>query len=87
MISVRLGTTDCIAVSDEYLIHQVLIERGEFFDARPNFLRFHLMFGGSKQNGNIGVNFWGNFGGKIGGVVTGYRRNVEGISEELTEGF
>ena len=52
MISLRLGTTDCISVSDEWLIHQVLIERGEHFDARPNFLRFHLMFGGSKQNGN-----------------------------------
>ena len=51
MVSLRLGTTNCVVLQSEESIRQALLTKADHFDSRPNFLRFHLMFGGSKKNG------------------------------------
>ena len=51
VVSLRLGTTNCVVLQSEESIRQALLTKADHFDSRPNFLRFHLMFGGSKKNG------------------------------------
>ena len=41
---------DCVVVSGAAESREVLIENAEDFDGRPEFRRFHLLFGGEKQN-------------------------------------
>ena len=51
MVGLRLGTTDCVVLQSEESIRQALVTKADHFDSRPNFFRFHIMFGGSKKNG------------------------------------
>lgn len=48
--SITLGTTPCIVVSSFPLIKEILITKGSHFGNRPNFLRFHMLFGGDRNN-------------------------------------
>jgi cytochrome P450 family 307 subfamily A len=48
--SITLGTTQCFVVSSYQLIKEVLITKGSHFGGRPNFARFHMLFGGDRNN-------------------------------------
>lgn len=45
-----LGTTRCLVVNNLELIREVLNQNGKFFGGRPDFLRFHTLFGGDRGN-------------------------------------
>ena len=48
--SITLGTTKCVVVNNFQLIKEVLITKGSQFGDRPNFIRFHKLFGGDRNN-------------------------------------
>lgn len=48
--TLTLGTTRCLIVNNLDLIREVLNQNGKFFGGRPNFLRFHKLFGGDRNN-------------------------------------
>jgi len=48
--SITLGTTPCVVVNSFHLIKEVLISKGSLFGDRPNFIRFHKLFGGDRNN-------------------------------------
>lgn len=48
--SMTLGSTRCVIVSNLDLIREVLNLNGKSFGARPDFLRFHKLFGGDRGN-------------------------------------
>lgn len=52
--SMTLGTTKCLVVNNLDLIREVLNQNGKYFGARPDFLRFHKLFGGDRSN----CKFW-----------------------------
>lgn len=45
-----LGTTPCVVVNNFPLIKEVLITKGSHFGGRPDFIRFHKLFGGDRNN-------------------------------------
>jgi cytochrome P450 family 307 subfamily A len=51
VVGLRLGLMRCAVVQNDELIREVLITKADHFDSRPNFVRFHAIFGGSKKNG------------------------------------
>ncbi|XP_069672824.1 cytochrome P450 307a1 [Periplaneta americana] len=48
--SITLGTTTCVVVNNFQLIKEVLITKGSHFGGRPDFIRFHKLFGGDRNN-------------------------------------
>ncbi|XP_055322568.1 cytochrome P450 307a1-like [Sitodiplosis mosellana] len=48
--SMTLGTTRCLVVNNLDLIREVLNLNGKYFGARPDFIRFHALFGGDRGN-------------------------------------
>lgn len=50
LYSLTLGSTRCIIVNNLELIKEVLNQNGKFFGGRPNFLRYHKIFGGDRNN-------------------------------------
>lgn len=48
--SLFLGTTRCLVVNNLELIREVLNQNGRFFGGRPDFIRFHKLFGGDRNN-------------------------------------
>lgn len=48
--ALTLGTTRCLVVNNLELIREVLNQNGKFFGGRPDFLRFHTLFGGDRSN-------------------------------------
>ncbi|XP_055904380.1 cytochrome P450 307a1-like [Eupeodes corollae] len=48
--SLTLGTTRCLVVNNLELIREVLNQNGKYFGGRPDFLRFHKLFGGNRNN-------------------------------------
>jgi cytochrome P450 family 307 subfamily A len=48
--SITLGTKPCVVVNTFPLIKEVLITKGSHFGDRPNFIRFHKLFGGDRNN-------------------------------------
>ncbi|XP_046385247.1 cytochrome P450 307a1-like [Ischnura elegans] len=46
--ALRLGAVSCLVVSGPQLIRQVLLSNA--FGGRPDFLRFHALFGGDRDN-------------------------------------
>lgn len=49
----KLGTFNCVVVSSEKDLREVLITKGDHFDGRPDWRRFDLMFGGTRRNGGF----------------------------------
>lgn len=45
-----LGSTPCVVVNSFPLIKEVLITKGSHFGGRPDFIRFHKLFGGDRNN-------------------------------------
>lgn len=48
--SLTLGHTRCLIVNNLELIREVLNKNGKFFGGRPDFLRYHKLFGGDRNN-------------------------------------
>ncbi|XP_055851294.1 cytochrome P450 307a1-like [Episyrphus balteatus] len=48
--TLTLGTTRCLVVNNLELIREVLNQNGKYFGGRPDFLRFHKLFGGNRNN-------------------------------------
>ncbi|XP_034475496.1 cytochrome P450 307a1-like, partial [Drosophila innubila] len=48
--SLTLGQTRCLIVNNLELIREVLNKNGKFFGGRPDFLRYHKLFGGDRNN-------------------------------------
>ena len=47
---IQLGVANCVVVSSFAFIKEVLITKGNHFGGRPDFLRFHQLFGGDRNN-------------------------------------
>lgn len=50
LYNITLGTTKCLIVNDFKHMKEVLITKGGHFGGRPNFIRFHMLFGGDRNN-------------------------------------
>lgn len=50
IFSIDLGATPCVVVNSFKLIKEVLIVKGGDFGGRPDFIRFHKLFGGDRNN-------------------------------------
>lgn len=48
--SISLGAIPCVVVNNFALIKEVLITKGAHFGGRPDFIRFHKLFGGDRNN-------------------------------------
>lgn len=48
--SISLGSAECVVVNNFKLIKEVLITKGADFGGRPDFIRFHKLFGGDRNN-------------------------------------
>lgn len=48
--SITLGSIPCVVVNNFALIKEVLITKGAHFGGRPDFIRFHKLFGGDRNN-------------------------------------
>ncbi|XP_055679257.1 cytochrome P450 307a1-like [Lutzomyia longipalpis] len=57
--SLTLGTTRCFVANNLELIQEVLSQNGKFFGGRPDFLRFHKLFGGDRNN-SLALCDWSN---------------------------
>lgn len=53
VIKLRMGSVPCVVVNGLENIKEVLIVKGQLFDSRPNFKRYHLLFCGDKENCKI----------------------------------
>lgn len=51
--TLTLGSTRCLVVNNLELIREVLNQNGKFFGGRPDFLRYHKLFGGDRNNCKI----------------------------------
>lgn len=47
---IQLGVSRCVIVSSYKLVKEVLITKGSHFGGRPDFMRFHQLFGGDRNN-------------------------------------
>ncbi|XP_024877638.1 cytochrome P450 307a1-like [Temnothorax curvispinosus] len=50
VIKIKMGSLPCVVVNGLENIKEVLITKGHHFDSRPNFIRYHLLFCGNKEN-------------------------------------
>lgn len=50
IFSLTLGSQKCLIVNNLELIREVLNQNGKFFGGRPDFLRFHKLFAGDRNN-------------------------------------
>ncbi|XP_076183386.1 cytochrome P450 307a1 [Ptiloglossa arizonensis] len=50
VIKLKMGSMPCVVVNGLENIREVLTIKGHHFDSRPNFTRYHLLFGGNKEN-------------------------------------
>lgn len=50
IFSIKLGGAQCLVVNNLELIREVLNQNGKFFGGRPDFLRFHKLFAGDRNN-------------------------------------
>lgn len=48
--SLTLGTTRCVVLNSVELITEALSRNGKYFGDRPDFIRFHRLFGGDRNN-------------------------------------
>ncbi|XP_043497167.1 cytochrome P450 307a1-like [Polistes fuscatus] len=50
VIKLKMGSVPCVVVNGLENIKEVLFTKGPHFDSRPNFIRYHLLFCGNKEN-------------------------------------
>ncbi|CAH0757771.1 unnamed protein product [Diatraea saccharalis] len=59
IFSLKLGNTPCLVVNNLELIREVLNQNGKFFGGRPDFIRFHKLFAGDRNN-SLALCDWSN---------------------------
>ncbi|XP_072946827.1 cytochrome P450 307a1-like [Epargyreus clarus] len=59
IFSLKLGSAQCVVVNNLELIREVLNQNGKFFGGRPDFLRFHKLFAGDRNN-SLALCDWSN---------------------------
>ncbi|XP_045541247.1 cytochrome P450 307a1-like [Papilio machaon] len=59
IFSIKLGSSQCLVVNNLELIREVLNQNGKFFGGRPDFLRFHKLFAGDRNN-SLALCDWSN---------------------------
>ncbi|CAG4969368.1 unnamed protein product [Colias eurytheme] len=59
IFSIKLGSSQCLVVNNLELIREVLNQNGKFFSGRPDFLRFHQLFAGDRNN-SLALCDWSN---------------------------
>ncbi|KAJ0169509.1 hypothetical protein K1T71_015096 [Dendrolimus kikuchii] len=59
IFSMHLGSVKCLVVNNLSLIKEVLNQNGNFFGGRPDFLRFHKLFAGDRNN-SLALCDWSN---------------------------
>ncbi|XP_013196393.2 cytochrome P450 307a1 [Amyelois transitella] len=59
IFSIKLGGAKCLVVNNLELIREVLNQNGKFFGGRPDFLRFHQLFAGDRNN-SLALCDWSN---------------------------
>lgn len=47
---IQLGVAKCVVVSSYDMVKEVLITKGSHFGGRPDFIRFHKLFNGDRNN-------------------------------------
>ena len=57
----QLGTVSSVVVHGLDNIREVLIQKSNHFDSRPNFDRYHKLFDGNKENCKFLFHFFFNF--------------------------
>lgn len=50
VVKLQMGSVPSMVINGVENIKEVLVSKGHHFDARPNFKRYHLLFGGNKEN-------------------------------------
>lgn len=50
VVGLKLGRVPCLVVSSLRYVKEVLLTKGDHFDGRPDFVRYHKLFSGDKQN-------------------------------------
>lgn len=50
VVNLKLGYVDAVVVTGIEHIKEVLINKAQHFDSRPNFRRYQLLFSGNKEN-------------------------------------
>lgn len=50
VFKIDIGSSPCVVVNSLKLIKEVLIKKGSDFGGRPDFVRFHKLFGGDRNN-------------------------------------
>lgn len=50
IIKLQLGNVKALVVNGQENIREILITKGQHYDSRPNFERYHKLFGGDKEN-------------------------------------
>jgi cytochrome P450 family 307 subfamily A len=50
IIKLQLGSLPAIVINGLENIKEVLVTKGQHFDSRPNFRRYHQLFSGNKEN-------------------------------------
>ncbi|XP_013141981.1 PREDICTED: cytochrome P450 307a1-like [Papilio polytes] len=59
IFGIKLGNSQCLVVNNLELIKEVLNQNGKFFGGRPDFLRFHKLFAGDRNN-SLALCDWSN---------------------------
>ncbi|XP_026483167.2 cytochrome P450 307a1 [Vanessa tameamea] len=59
IFSIKLGSAQCLVVNSLDKIREVLNQNGKFFGGRPDFLRFHKLFAGDRNN-SLALCDWSN---------------------------
>ncbi|KQT36897.1 hypothetical protein ASG34_13725 [Methylophilus sp. Leaf416] len=59
IFTLQLGTSKCLVVNNLDLIREVLNQNGKFFGGRPDFIRFHQLFAGDRNN-SLALCDWSN---------------------------
>lgn len=50
VVNLKLGVVDAVVINGIEHIKEVLINKAQYFDSRPNFRRYQLLFSGNKEN-------------------------------------
>ncbi|XP_062551660.1 cytochrome P450 307a1-like [Armigeres subalbatus] len=50
VVNLKLGVVDAVVINGIEHIKEVLVNKAQYFDSRPNFRRYQLLFSGNKEN-------------------------------------
>lgn len=50
VVGLKMGVHQMVLVSSYKIMREILLDKGELFANRPNFPRYHIIFGGDREN-------------------------------------